>query len=352
MAILISLLFHAALFITIALWPALKLEKPPLPEKPLQVVIVRPVPVTLKTLPKPKPKPPKTHYIDTTGLRKTIIAPKQPAFQSDRNSVAGSRTPGSGKKPLPEQQGKNRPNAQFTNQHSAIGKTPEKKAANGHPANSAAKMQHKKKVAKRQPTPLPKPTVQPTPQPHVAQAAPTPKLTPTPENALAMVRQQPTPHSLPKPTPVPDELPKPTPVPPKTQKSSRTASRRGYRPDLQKTRIKGGIAKQGLPGVNAIGTPMGRYEKQVSDAVGSRWIYYIKQRQDLTTTGTVKINFTILANGQVRDVRVISNTANGAVARYSIQAIRDANIPPIPKNLASQLRNGRLEIDSYSFSLY
>jgi hypothetical protein len=47
---------------------------------------------------------------------------------------------------------------------------------------------------------------------------------------------------------------------------------------------------------------------------------------------------------------VIRNTSNESLASISIAAIVNAEIPPIPPEVAKLLDNGRLEID-YSFTV-
>ncbi len=52
----------------------------------------------------------------------------------------------------------------------------------------------------------------------------------------------------------------------------------GFQPERRVTRLTGGITNRGRASVDAIGTPLGRYKKAISDAIGSRWYYYVTTR--------------------------------------------------------------------------
>lgn len=144
-----------------------------------------------------------------------------------------------------------------------------------------------------------------------------------------------------KPTPVPQSKtpPKPQPADP------------GYQPEREMTRIEGSISNRGPRGIDAIGTPLGRYRKVIADAVGSRWYYYINRRMDLITVGSTRIRFFVNERGAIQDVKVLSNTANDTFAGFSVQSIIEAKIPPPPSELTDKLDNNRLEIE-YTFTIY
>jgi outer membrane biosynthesis protein TonB len=141
------------------------------------------------------------------------------------------------------------------------------------------------------------------------------------------------------PTPRPIRAPRAQPVEP------------GFQPHSERTRIEGSISNLGPRGIDAIGTPLGRYQKVVKDAVGSRWFFYINRRMDMMTVGTVRIRFFVNEKGKVEDVRMLSNTANDTFAGFSIQSIMDATIPPPPSDVVDVLDGNRLEI-VYTFTLY
>jgi TonB family protein len=62
------------------------------------------------------------------------------------------------------------------------------------------------------------------------------------------------------------------------------------------------------------------------------------------------VSFVVRENGKVENIRVVRNSSNESFAACSVQAIMEAEIPPIPKELVPMLANGRIEID-YSFTI-
>ena len=101
----------------------------------------------------------------------------------------------------------------------------------------------------------------------------------------------------------------------------------------------------------AIGTPLGRYQKAVSDAIGSRWYYYMNSKMDLVSIGTAHIEAQGDAQGHVQNLRVVSNNANEAFANICLQSFQEAHIPPIPPDLIAALPEGRMSVD-FSFTAY
>jgi TonB family protein len=129
-----------------------------------------------------------------------------------------------------------------------------------------------------------------------------------------------------------------------------TPSTSGFQPETRVTRLRGSISNRGRASVEANATPLGRYKKAVSDAIGSRWYYYVKSQMGLMNIGTVDIRFTILPNGKVKAPQILNNSSNESFASVSLSAIVQAEIPPIPPEVEAVLENGRIEID-YSFSI-
>lgn len=375
-ALIASVLLHVIGFFLVLLWSTRHHSSPLENLKLVEVSVATPTPEPAQVLPRlPLSAPP---MIDSTGLNKTKKAPGKPVFQSDENSVAASELDGLGRIPLPTQNGKERPQLAFDTQRVTLGNGSSSAAA--PPVMTFAPAPDLPPVTreKSRPTPAPKaaratptpaPTVAPTPQPQqMAKATPVPepsaaaeplyKPTPVPS---ATVTPQPTPDFA-RPTPV--ATPKPaeslamltTPVPrPSTPPERAVQPQRpqqpGYHPDTEQNKIVGGISNRGRTGVDAISTPIGRYQKKISDAIGPRWYYYVNSRMDLITVGSVRIRFYINEHGHVEDLKVISNESNETLANYSVQAITAARIPPPPPELAPSLDNGRYEV-TYTFTVY
>ncbi|MBV9673401.1 MAG: energy transducer TonB [Verrucomicrobia bacterium] len=224
-----------------------------------------------------------------------------------------------------------------------------------------------------QASPLARPVVQATPTPEltpIVEATPahspvssssprsTPAATPRPEptvTELALLRPPSTPFAVPSPVATPSPAPSvpapPVPAPtvairprrtpvshPTTVKNS-TLVKKGapptaYRPQQRLTSLQGNISNRGRSAVAALGTPQGRFEKAVEDAVGSRWYYYVQERVDLVSVGTVQVRFNVQRNGRVEEARIIGNSSNQTLASCSLQSVLDATIPPMPEEMA------------------
>ncbi len=378
-----SLLVHALLILVFAFGTWLLPERDrvlamraPTP-RPTEINLVEVAPELLKTE--------EPTILDTTGLTATEDAPENPLFESDINSKAGSDSPATGDAPAPSQEGKDRPGADFVDTQLSLG--PSDRPAAPPVLNIASLDLPKPEREFRRSTPTPTPVPVSENEPLMEDAAPTPATTPTPTPATTppptpkpdatpqkserdgFARPTPRPvvkaSATPKPTPIPIATPKPTPAPtlspedlamfmPTPQPRKAPRPKRvlpGYQPHKDRTKIEGNISNRGPRGIDAIGTPLGRYQKVIRDAVGSRWYFYINRRMDMMTVGTVRIRFYVNEKGKVEDVRMLSNTGNETFAGFSIQSILDAKIPPPPPDVVEVLDDNRLEI-VYTFTLY
>ena len=267
----------------------------------------------------------KPEYLETNPNQATNQAPEKARFESDKNTQAASELPVAGKTPLPTLDGKESQGLQFENREYSPGKhsggSPPSMASNA----SQSQPEKQEKEASKSPTPMP-----------------------TPKTDLAILKPQP-------PTP---EQPKDSQQPSHPQKSSTPsqprppspAERPGYQSQTRVVRIEGNISNRGPAATDVVATPLGRYKKLLSDAVGSRWYYLVQQDMDLYRLGTVVIRFRVTQSGTVDAVKVMSNTSNEFLAATSIQSIKDAEMPPIPSDIAASLDRGRIEVD-YTFSI-
>jgi outer membrane biosynthesis protein TonB len=207
----------------------------------------------------------------------------------------------------------------------------------------------------------PQPESQPAPEatrdskPKASEAPPpataAPITTPEPEQFALLKTLPPPPIKAPEETEV-------TPPPIVTDSNLLAASERkpdrpasNFEAQKQETRIKGGLTNRGPSAVNAVGTPLGRYQKAISDAIGSRWYYYIDKKRDLVSIGTAMIHAEVDWQGHVQNLRVVSNDANEAFANICLQSFQEAHIPPIPPDLIAALPGGRMPVD-FSFINY
>lgn len=305
-AAVLSVLIHLLIIVGIALTmllPAWEFEPPappPAEEPPLELTIVA------------NEAPAAPAYVRTTP-QNVPEAPKNAPFESDNNTVAASTAAPSGSAPMPSLEGRDAPALDLENRNYSAG--PQAQAA--------------------QPPSEPSPEVAETPEPPA-------KTDPAPPTQLALREApRPDPSEAQKPRPKKPEAPAVPPKPP---------SAAGFQPETRVTRIRGNISNRGRASLDAAATPLGRYKKMVSDAIGSRWYYYVNNQIGLLNIGTVDIRFQVGPDGKVRGARVLTNTSNESFASVSLTSILEAEIPPIPEEVAKLLDNGRLEID-YSFTI-
>ena len=256
-------------------------------------VIEEDKPVELTFVDLATPAPAKNTMFIPNDESKQTEQPKEKTFESNANSIAASENPSAGSLPLPSQQGGDRTNLDLNSQRQSI---PNEGA---QPQPSTAPQQ----------SVTPQPTAQPTPISKSEEFAMLTS-TPTPRPSVASTPQQP---------------------------------KSAYQPYKEKTRLAGAITNRGTSAVNAVGTPLGRYQKILFDAVGSHWYAYIEEKADLVNLGTTRVTFWVDRNGRVKNLKVISNDSNEAFANVCLQAILDAKLPPIPEDVASALPPEGLE---------
>jgi outer membrane biosynthesis protein TonB len=255
-------------------------------------VIEEDKPVELTFVDLATPAPTKNAMFIPNDESKQTEQPKEKTFESNANSIAASEVPPTSNLPLPSQQGVDRPDLDLDTHRQSL------------PSDGA---QPQPSVAQQSATP--QPSVQPTP---ISKSEEFAMLTtsPTPRPSVASIPQAP---------------------------------RSSYQPYKEKTRLAGSITNRGTSAVNAIGTPLGRYQKILFDAVGSHWYAYIEEKADLVSLGTTRVTFWVDRSGRVKNLKVISNDSNEAFANVCLQAILDAKLPPIPEDVASALPPEGLE---------
>ncbi len=337
-------------------------------------------------------------YVDVEGLARKKNTSAKALLESWRDSVAGSRKRGTGTGPLPTLDGlENMPFTQMTNREVSLGKPdlPPDAAPNETPPLFKPKPVDPNAQAANTPPETaalapPRSTPTPTPQPMlVAKATPPPNLLSVQEASadqipiflnrrndpdapkdMATKRPQtdptPQPTATPalKPTPIPTAKPMPTQLPTPTPQDTapkaptrpqsviiaakldfknnqpRPVPNPGYSPQMRRTKVNGMNMPEGEDGVDSVATPLGRYKKSVSSAVGSRWNYYIQKRMSLLQTGKVNVVFSLDSRGKVRSFRLEENTSNPAHAALIEQCVREAEFDPPPPEA---LRNGTFE---------
>ena len=335
-AIFGSLFVHLIAAFSLAAFNRSSAPLPDVSDRPLELTMMN-----LSATPPPAVRP-NPGYIETDPARESAEEPEEKTFESNANSRAASNLPATGDAPLPTQEGKDRPFIHMETQQSSLAseEAPAQPApeATPPPAPTPTATAVAAETPKPQPAEPPKPVPLPEPSAAPDQLA---MLTGTPPPALRDPEEAET-------TPPPEAAPSAPPIVPRPR-PERPAT--AYQPEKQETRISGRITDRGPDSVDAVGTPLGRYQKAVTDAIGSRWYYYMKSKIDLVSIGTAQIEAEVDQNGKVQKLRVVSNNANEAFANICLQSFQEAQIPPIPPDLVAALPEGRLPID-ISFTTY
>lgn len=278
-------------------------------------------PVELILLPSPSPKEEERPFIDSAQTEPAEEAPEKAQFESDENSRAASELPPTSDERMPSVDGDSEDGLTLRNQQLALGPS-------NRPSPPSPPQQEQSPAVEQQP-----------PQPREEQKEePTPTPAPTPSKDDLAVPARPKPREEP-------EVRKPEPPTPPTVPRAP-----GFQPQTRTTRLTGGVSNRGRASVDAVGTPLGRYRKMLNDAIGSRWYYYVSDMIGMVNIGTVHITFVVRADGKVEKWRVTKNTSNETLASCSTRAILEAEIPPIPREIADALEGGQLEVD-FSFTI-
>lgn len=295
-AFLAAIFIHLVVAYFLAAWGGIFSPALPVSEKPVELTIV-----DLSTPPPIAPK--NSAFMETDESKQSADQPKEKTFESNANSIAASQLPATGGIPLPSQQGKDRPSVDLeTHQYSL--------------ANEGAQ---------------PRPSVAPQESPKPSEA---PQPTPISEaEQFAMLKSTPTPAVRPSAVPTPEQ------------------PRSSYRAQKEQTRLSGSITNRGASSVNALGTPLGRYQKILYDSVGSRWYYYVAKQGDLVSIGTLRLVFSVDRSGRVANLKIVENTSNESFANVCLQSVLEMQLPPIPDDVASSLPSEGLD-EEMSFTMY
>jgi outer membrane biosynthesis protein TonB len=297
LAFLAALLIHLVVAFGLAAFGGAFSSNTPIEEKPTELTIVD---LAAATVPK------NATFIENDESKNAPV-PEEKTFESNANSIGASQQPATGELPLPSQEGKDRPAVDLETHHYSL-------------ANQGAQTQ---------PNAVPDGTPQPTQPPET-----TPQPTPVSDSEqFAMLTSTPNPAVQPSVAPTPQQ----------------PAS--AYRPEKQQTRLAGSITNRGASSVNAVGTPLGRYQKMLYDAVGSRWYYYVNKQRDLISIGTLRLVFSLDRDGKPKNLKVVANSSNESFANVCLQSVLEIELPPMPDDVADTLPPDGLD-EEMSFTMY
>lgn len=303
-ALLLSLLAHLLIILTAAWFTILGLEPPPEQVEEIAITIID-----------PPPQPPTPQFVDTSAPE-AERPPDQALFASDRDTAAASPEAATGAEPLPSQDGRKEDFLELEQQELALAQVDQAPPAPATPPSEPAP---------------PQPA-----QPEQPQESQPEEKKPEPVEAdILLASAQPAKKEEPL-----ERQPPPAPPP----------SRPSYQRQARPTRLSGSVSNRGRSAVASLSTPLGRYRKAISDAIGSSWYHHIGPRLDLFSYGTVSVVFIIDRHGKARRPRIITNSSNESFEIVTVESILSAEIPPIPPDILQTLKGGQIEMD-YTFSI-
>jgi len=290
-ALLAAILIHLLVAFLLAAFSGFLSPSLPAPEQPVELTLMDLSPASVTK---------NSQFIETDESKKAP-EPKEKTFESNANSIGASELAAAGELPLPSQTGKDRPLMDFeTNQYSLDSKG----------AQAQQKPASQQKAA------------QPAAQPEPITAAEQFALL-TQKSAAAL-----------------------------DAAAASSQAQSAYRRQKQRTNIAGNITNRGISSVNALGTPLGRYQKIVADSIGSRWYTYVEQKRDLISIGTLRLRFVVDRSGQVKNLKVTENSSNEAFASVCVQSVLEAHLPPIPEDVAKTLPPEGMEVEGLGFIIF
>ncbi len=394
---------------------AAKLAASTVPEDGVEeVTLLYPEQILVSEAPPVPKEEPKT-YIRTTQNSAAEEAPMEADFVSDRNTVAASELPADpeGDKAMPTQEGIDKPMLELADRDYKDGELKEDGATPvPELAKPAPPAPEPAPVAAAQPAP-PTPPPTPSPEPEPPPPAPAVPEPPPPAPAIAVAKAIPitpleamlrerdeqemagldpgTPAvevrkaekvrepdktmteisgALPPPLepvqeppplpPVPemrapaaDSVPRAVPVPDPVTRTAGPQDEDSFSPFTRTSKARGTLSNRGEAAVNAAETPVGRYMRQVTSAVEKKWHSLRRTHADAVTFGSLKLRFNVLPNGDVEPPAILSNRreADSRMVDFTLRAILEAEIPPIPQDLLPLLEGRRLEVE-YDVLIY
>jgi len=119
----------------------------------------------------------------------------------------------------------------------------------------------------------------------------------------------------------------------------------GFRGHQRKTAIRGSISRTGRSSLDVEDSALGRYQAQISRAVELEWQRNCVRHRDFITPGFLTVRFFVEPTGRVRTVEFVGQMETGEVQKgFTLNSIRNAPIPPMPKELRRELNEEPLEL--------
>jgi outer membrane biosynthesis protein TonB len=317
----------------------------------------------------PLTRQPDEEFIRTDGHPNAAHPPERSRFHSDRNTAAASNLPPDpdGIKDAPTQEGIDVPIIEVVRQELIEGEGVESAPAEveSPPAASTASapdvtpsvLDVKPPAAASVEQTVPSPPAENEPSPTVdlvatTEASDAAVSVAPPSAAAESIRslREPTPEVQDQP-PERDTATESSATPPPAAATRAPAAPR-FQSHSTLTKLRGTISNQGASSVDAADTAVGRYMKQVTSAIEKEWHRKRRRYADFVTYGTIRLEFYVNKAGKVENLTIRNrNGANAIMQDFTLNAVLDAALPPMPADLPEIVDHDRLQI-TYDIIVY
>lgn len=114
----------------------------------------------------------------------------------------------------------------------------------------------------------------------------------------------------------------------------------GLSVESRATEMVGSVLRRGeTPSQDVKGTPLGKYQQKVQNAIYKEWVRRLGQHRDLVLPGSIQIRWYVYDNGKVKIDPYHVQKRLGSEIQFGItfQSITSAKIPKMPDQLKSDL---------------
>ncbi|MGA0898857.1 MAG: hypothetical protein ACO3SO_00465 [Luteolibacter sp.] len=123
------------------------------------------------------------------------------------------------------------------------------------------------------------------------------------------------------------------------------SNHKAFQGNQRKTAMVGSISRTGRSALNVDDTQLGRYQAAISKAVELEWQRNCVRYRDFITPGYITVRFFVEPSGRVRSQSLVGENETGEVQKgFTLSAIRDADIPEMPEELAESYEGDTLEL--------
>lgn len=122
----------------------------------------------------------------------------------------------------------------------------------------------------------------------------------------------------------------------------------GFKPQKIRRAMEGTIAQRGNASLDVEATPLGRYLQAVARVVTRDWQRACRRNENLmhVQPGFLRVNFVVAPDGHVLRASAVEQRDAGETQKiFTLDAVKQANLPPIPQELVEMLEGGKLEIN-------